>query len=112
MSEEALMGPPRCSPVPGPSVPGQRPPGQAETLLQRPDGERGGHVLQRGAELRAADLGEGLPDGHVPGGGEDPGAFPPGRRGPRGVSLLYSSVSHPPVLSCSVKPTPASWRAT
>lgn len=96
----------------GPSVPGQRPPGQAETLLQRPDGERGGHVLQRAAGLRAADLGEGLSDGHVPGGGEDPGALPRRRRGHRGVSLLYSSVWHPPVLSCSVKPTPASWRAT
>lgn len=95
-----------------PSLPGQRPPGQEETLLQRPDGERGGHVLQRGAGLRAADLGEGFPDGHVPGGGEDTGALPWRPRGHGGVWCLFSSASRPPVLSRSAKPTPASWRAT
>lgn len=85
-----------------PSVPGQRPPGQEETLLQRPDGERGGHVLQRGAGLRAADLGEGFPDGHVPGGGEDTGAFPWRPRGHGGV-LVFVPVfvtSSRPVSQC------------
>lgn len=95
-----------------PSVPGQRPPGQEETLLQRADGERGGHVLQCGAGLRAADLGEGFPDGHLPGGGEDTGAFPWRPRGHGGVWFLFPPASHPPALSRSAKPTPASWRAT
>lgn len=52
---------------------GQWPSGQEEALLQRPDGERGGHVLQRGTGVRAADLGKGFSDGHFPGGGEDTG---------------------------------------
>ena len=55
---------------------GQRPSGQAETLLQRADGEWGGRVLQRGAGERAADLGEGLSNGHLPGSGENPGMYP------------------------------------
>lgn len=79
------------SPAAAPSVPGQRPPGQEETLLQRPDGERGGHVLQRGAGLRAADLGEGLPDGHLPGGGADTGASPRRRRSVLPLSRVTSS---------------------
>lgn len=59
---------------------GQWPSGQAEALLQRPDREWGGHVLQRGTGLRAADLGKGFSDGHFPGGGEDTGV--------RGITML------------------------
>lgn len=89
---------------PWPSLPGQRPPGQEETLLQRPDGERGGHVLQRGAGLRAADLGEGLPDRHVPRGGEDTGASPRGLRSARlAPRPPFPPASRPPVLSPQCK---------
>lgn len=59
---------------------GQRPPGQEEALLQRPDGDGGGPVLQRGAGRRAPHLGEGFSDGHLPGGGEDTGLLVGGAR--------------------------------
>lgn len=54
-------------------TPGHGAGGQTEALLQRSDGLRGGHLLQRGAGLRAASVGESLSDGHVLWGGENTG---------------------------------------
>lgn len=39
--------------------------GQAEALLQRSDGLGRGHLLQRGAGMWAASVGESLSDGHL-----------------------------------------------
>lgn len=55
---------------------GQRSSGPTEALLQPADGVRGGPVLQRGARLRAAGVGKGLPDGYLLRGREDAGAAP------------------------------------